>query len=90
MCVCVCVCACARTCVCVCVCSLSLYFPSPEVVDVQVKISGEHAVLVKNVNPHVIVVTETECGEKCLLEKCILSDTAFVNVCTHISYSSTS
>ena len=76
-------------CVCVCVCSLSPYFLSPEVIDVQVKISGEHAVLFKNLNPHFIAIaTQTEGGEKCHfgMHDIILTDTAFFNVCTHIIF----
>ena len=82
-----------HVCVCVraCVFSLSPYFLSSEVVNVQVKISGEHAVLFKNLNPHFIAIaTETEGGEKCHFDRhnnsIILTDTTFFNVYTHILF----
>jgi outer membrane protein assembly factor BamB len=46
-----------------------------EVVNAQAKVSGEHAVLFKYLNPHVIAIaTETEGREKCQFEMCILTD----------------
>ena len=69
-----------------CVFTESLFL-SPGVASVQVKKSKEHAVLFKKLNPHVIaIVTETEGGEKCHFEMCILSDTAFFNVCAHVLF----
>ena len=59
VCSCVCVCVCARTCVCVCL--LSLYFLSPEVVNAQAKVSGEHGVF------FITIATEAEIREKCKL-----------------------
>ena len=95
MCVCVCACACVCVCVCVCVCMcvhlLSSCFFSPEVVNAQAKLSGDHVVLIKYLNPHVIAITtETEGGKKCQFEMCILTDTQHSSIHVLISYFSVS
>ena len=45
-------------------------------VNAQAKVSGEHVVLFKYLNPHVIAMAaETEGGEECQFELCMLTCT---------------
>ena len=68
MCVCVCVCVCWVCCVCTTSTDdvTECFLHSPEVVNAQAKVSGEHAILFKYLNPHLIAIaTESENSERC-------------------------